>query len=109
MNLKLPVVLFVVPLGLLSILTKPAAAADRYSDRAPSISVDQHPNDRYHQTPRANDRQYNNRRYDIRNHNIRRDEHQLNYRKVWIPGHYEPGFLGIGRYWVDGYWQIIRR
>ncbi len=31
---------------------------------------------------------------------IRHDE-----RRVWIPGHYQPGFLGIFRVWVDGHWE----
>jgi hypothetical protein len=38
-------------------------------------------------------------RWDCHN-NIRQ-----NQRRVWIPGHYKPGFLGIGRKWVEGYWE----
>jgi hypothetical protein len=26
-------------------------------------------------------------------------------RQVWIAGHYEPGFLGLGRKWVEGHWE----
>lgn len=26
-------------------------------------------------------------------------------RRVWVPGHYESGFLGIGRRWVEGRWE----
>jgi hypothetical protein len=25
--------------------------------------------------------------------------------RVWIAGHYEPGFLGLGRKWVEGHWE----
>lgn len=42
----------------------------------------------------------------------RNDPHrQVEYRRqegirVWIPGHWEPGFLGIGRRWVEGHWEV---
>jgi hypothetical protein len=25
--------------------------------------------------------------------------------RVWIAGHYESGFLGLGRKWVEGHWE----
>ena len=42
-------------------------------------------------------------RYDTERHdhdNWRRDEHH----RVWIPGHWDNGFLGIGRHWIPGHY-----
>ena len=43
------------------------------------------------------------RRDEIRRAEIRRDAP----RRVWIPGHWESGFLGIGRKWVEGHWGTL--
>ena len=60
---------------------------------------------------RANDRRYNDdsantdRRYErdgaYRYDGDRRDQQ----RRIWIPSHWESGFLGIGRRWVEGHYE----
>ncbi len=49
----------------------------------------------------------NDRRYDSdRRSNDWRNSNQQNSRnRVWIPGHWERGFLGIGRKWVAGHYD----
>jgi hypothetical protein len=51
------------------------------------------------------DRRYENRQGVIHPHHQRR--HQTS-NQVWIAGHYEPGFLGLGRKWVEGHWETRR-
>lgn len=67
-----------------------------------------HPDQRYdgqrNQDQRRNDPQQRDRnsgrdRYDGRDRDSGRDQH----RRVWVPGHWDTGFLGIGRHWVPGH------
>lgn len=55
---------------------------------------------RWEQNRRDNVRWDRNRPIDSR-----WDRNRQNIRRVWIPGHYERGFLGIGRRWVEGHWE----
>lgn len=44
-------------------------------------------------------------RQPVRRVEIRQPVRRVEPRRVWIPGHWEPGFLGIGRKWVEGHWE----
>lgn len=63
-------------------------------------------NDRWDNNHHYNDRWDNNHRDNWQNNN--RYYNQYGSRKVWIPGHWESGFLGIGRKWVEGHWDYRR-
>lgn len=109
MNSKIAAVLLILmPLGAISLFAKsasasenpsaPAIVAQRYDDRRLS-DLDQR---RRLEEQRRLEQQ---RRFEQqRREAVRRDTS----RRVWIPGHYEPGFLGIGRKWVEGHWEDRR-
>lgn len=107
MHPKLAIAVFAVPLGAI-LLAKSASAAEvvpseggqgttivaqRYDDRRDRLDEI-----RRREAIRLDEIR---RRADDRRDAIRRDEP----RRVWIPGHWEPGFLGIGRKWVEGHWE----
>ncbi|MBW4520333.1 MAG: hypothetical protein KME16_11610 [Scytolyngbya sp. HA4215-MV1] len=119
MNYKIAAAVWVIPMGLASSLARPVSAAE--SNFSPVVSqspavVAQRYDDRRDRDPRNNDRGEATRRESAqreaaqreaaRREQIRReqDRRQSNQR-VWIPGHYEAGFLGIGRKWVAGHWE----
>ena len=126
MNTKLAIALFVLPVGMLSVFAKTASAAeepshsnanpvlvaDRYDDtnrdRRDDNQRDQLRRDQLRQAASRRDqlRQDELRRDQLRQAALRRDELRRNEaRRVWIPGHWESGFLGIGRHWVEGHWE----
>lgn len=129
MNRKLAVAVFALPIGLSASLAKPASAGGTYQlDPAESNVVVQRYDDRWNVDPRYDNQRVRNQRYDdqrdrerrealrreelrqerereLRLEQNRRDDFRRNDRRVWIPGHYEPGFLGIGRRWVEGHWE----
>lgn len=51
---------------------------------------------------------WDNRRDRWNDRRDRWDDYRQESRRVWIPGHWEAGFLGIGRRWVDGHWEYRR-
>ncbi len=92
----------------------------RYDDRG---NNNQRYDDRQNRDQQEAIRREEIRRNDIRHDQLHRDQlrqdefHQEQNRwsqnrrddqRVWIAGHYESGFLGIGRRWVDGYWATGR-
>ncbi|MBW4471705.1 MAG: hypothetical protein KME45_15035 [Stenomitos rutilans HA7619-LM2] len=109
------------PIVALSCLPKPASAEtvpQTAFSRAPIVIADRDNNDWRNNDRRDNDRRDNDRRdNDWRNNhrdndwrNNRRDYDWRNnrrdyQRRVWIPGHWERGFLGIGRKWVAGHYE----
>ena len=119
------------PIVTLSALPKPASAETVPQRSLSSASVviiadrddndwrnDRRDNDRRDNNWRNNDHRDNDRRdNDWRNNrrdndwrNNRRDndwrnDRRDNQRRVWIPGHWESGFLGIGRKWVAGHYE----
>jgi hypothetical protein len=97
MNRKITAAIIALPVGVISSLTQSVAAAEIYFPPAVSrVDVAQRYDNNRGYAPRAGERQEQYRRYDSR-----RDAH----RRVWIPGHWESGFLGIGRKWVEGRWE----
>ncbi len=113
MRREIATAMLVLPIGMTTLLPKSALATERsyYPERNQVIIVTDRDNDH-----RYDDRWDNNRRYDNRwdnnrrNDNWRNDQYYQQYgnRRVWIPAHWEPGFLGIGRRWVEGHWEYRR-
>ncbi|XGV98720.1 MAG: hypothetical protein ACAF41_07220 [Leptolyngbya sp. BL-A-14] len=108
------------PIVTLSALPKPASAAtvpqQSLSRASVVILADRDDNDW------RNDRRDNDWRNDRRDNDWRRDRRDNDWRndrrdndwrrdrrdyqrRVWIPGHWERGFLGIGRKWVAGHYE----
>ncbi len=110
MNRKLVIALFAVPIGLSSFLAKPASAG-LVVHANDQFAVDRQYDGRSNNDPRDYDQRTRRdaiRRDEVRRTDFRRDrqnDFRRNDRRVWIPGHYEPGFLGIGRHWVEGHWE----
>ena len=98
MNRKIVAAMIALPVGVISSLS-PAAAEIHFSPAAKSFVVAQRYDNNRGYAPRAGERQDRQEQY--RRYDTRRDAH----RRVWIPGHWESGFLGIGRKWVEGHWQ----
>ena len=121
MNPKIAVALILIPLGGAFVSAKSASAAEggalTVGSTYPSTPVvvaqqeivaQRYDNNRYDNN-RWNDRR--DVRQDIRRdvrQDIRQDLRRNQVRRVWIPGHWEPGFLGIGRKWVEGHWEERR-
>jgi hypothetical protein len=78
--------------------------------------------DEWEQKRRDEERRERDRRDEWRRERDRRDEYcrdnrrdddcrdnwqgdRRERRRVWVPGHYESGLLGIGRRWVEGRWE----
>jgi hypothetical protein len=123
MKREIATAMLMLPIGMITLLPKSALATERSfsSERSQVIIVaDQDNNrrydDRWDNNRRYDDRWDNNRRYDNRWDNNRRSDNwrnnqyyeQYGNRRVWIPGHWERGFLGIGRRWVEGHWEYRR-
>ncbi len=119
--------MLVLPIGMLTLLPKTALAVEKISSHNANQAIliadrdhDSWDNDRWDNDHRDHDRRDdrwdNNRRYDNRWDNNRRSDNwrndryyeQYGNRRVWIPAHWEPGFLGIGRRWVEGHWEYRR-
>jgi len=118
MNRKIAVMLLALPLGTLPIgaiasLAQSATAAEITSPagvrQAPVVLAQRFDNDQ-------RDRNQNNDQRDRNQNNDRREAAQREAaqreaarrnapRRVWVPGHWESGFLGIGRKWVEGHWE----
>ena len=119
------IALLALPMGAFCSLAKPASAAvpfspalsqgtvvaQRYDDHYDADRRDHRQDDRRddHQDDRReyrqDDHQDDRREYrrDDRSEyrrDDRRDEH-----RVWIPRHWQSGFLGIGGHWVEGHWE----
>ncbi len=114
MNNKFAIVLFALPVGMISCFAKSASAAEgSFQPQGDHASVvvaqrydDRNTNDRRDDNQRNQLRQQELRRNELRREEIRREELRRNEaRRVWIPGHWESGFLGIGRHWVEGHWE----
>ena len=98
MNRKLAVLVFVLPFGASFLLAKSGSAAEvAYQLNAPVLVVAQ----------RYDNSQNYDRRDEVRRDEFRRDEFR-HADRVWIPGHYERGFLGLVRRWVEGHWEVRR-
>jgi hypothetical protein len=105
MNSKFDVVMVALPLGLFSLLAKPAVAAENgyYPNAQTTIVAVQPappPHWRSQPVPPPLSRQYGLPGRQAQNRPVER--------RVWVAGHYEPGFLGIGRRWVAGRWEVRR-
>lgn len=114
MNPRITIASLIFPLGLISLIAKPVSAKEMASlplvKQAPLVLAQAYNNHRQydqHQEAREAIRRDEIRRDEIRQDEIRRDEiHRDASRRVWIPGHWESGFLGIGRKWVEGHWEF---
>lgn len=105
------------PIVTLSVLPQSASAEavpPRTIAHNPIIIVDRDDNNqrdrdwRNNDHRRDNDWRNNQRDNDWRNDrrdNDWRHNRRDNQRRVWIPGHWERGFLGIGRKWVAGHYE----
>jgi len=115
MNRVLLVIMSVLPIMTLSLLPKAATAevvTSSVVSRTPMTIADRF-DDYRRDRDDWRDRDYrrdidyrrdNDRRRDV---DYRRDRDYRRERtfQVWIPGHYEAGFLGIGRRWVPGHYE----
>lgn len=115
-----------IPIVAFSLLPKPAAAetvlqrpflSPTVLAERPYVNDRRDNNDRRDDWRNRNSDQFNNRRdnkgrYDDRQRydsNGRDGNRRDNQRRVWIPGHWERGFLGIGRHWVAGHYDYATR
>jgi hypothetical protein len=124
MNRKITVALFALPVGAIALLIKPASAAEvTFSSevsQTPVLVAQQYNGRRDYDQRDYDQRDYDQRDYDqreaARREAVRRDEARREAiqreaarrqvsKRVWIPGHWESGFLGIGRKWVEGHWE----
>lgn len=109
MTSKIAAVLFLLPIGVASLLPKSASAAEMTSLQnnsnhlSSSVIVAQKYGAPY--SWQRNDRRD---RWDNRRDNDRDNDRRYEVRRVWVPGHWESGFLGIGRRWVEGRWEYHR-
>ena len=110
MNRQIAVALLALPLsalpiGAATLLSQPATAAESRLPvavrQAPTVVAQRYDNNGRDQN---NDRREEARREEARREEARREEARRD-RRVWIPGHWESGFLGIGRKWVEGHWE----
>ncbi len=131
MRRELATAMLMLPIGMMTLLPKSALAIEKrftptmnqpnqtilVADRDDDDHWDnRRDDDRWDNNRRYDDRWDNNRRYNDRWNNNHRDNWQNNNRyynqyggrRVWIPGHWESGFLGIGRRWVEGHWEYRR-
>lgn len=128
MKREIATAMLVLPIGMITLLPKSALAMNKKF--TPSLNqtnqtilvADRDDDDRWDNNRRYDNRWDNNRRYDDRWDNNHRDNRwdnnrrydngryyqQYGNRRVWIPGHWEAGFLGIGRRWVAGHWEYRR-
>lgn len=111
MNYKLVVAAILLPMSFTPLLTKSVSAAEPKLEANSSSTIVAQRYDYYPQGRLQNNRR-DIRQEELRREQIRREEAQRNQerrremtRRVWIPGHYESGFLGIGRKWVAGHWE----
>lgn len=110
MNRKITVALFALPVGAIALLVKPASAAEvavsSGVSQRPVLVAQQYNNGRRDYDQRDYDQREAARREEARREAMQREaaRHQVS-KRVWIPGHWESGFLGIGRKWVEGHWE----
>jgi hypothetical protein len=116
MNYKIAVTVLAIPIGMTSLMTKSVSAevAPNLDMNQVQIVVTQRYDDRQNSFRREELQREATRRKELRQNQIRREEAQRNQirrdssRRVRIAGHYEPGFLGIGRKCVEGHWEDRR-
>ena len=132
MNRKFLIAWLTLPIGLFSLLPKPALADEHHNEQTNrSISVETakpygdhgnqiQPNHNYpnrdrrdFENRRGNElrneaRQQEIRRQQERQEQLRRNELRHNERQVWVPGHNESGFLGLFSHWIEGHWEDRR-
>ena len=115
MNRKIAAMIFALPVGVVPLLAGSASAAEVNLSQAsqPSVLVAQQYDGRrdYPSRDLRNDRSQEEarrealRRDEPRREALRRQDTRRDVsNRVWVPGHWEPGFLGIGRKWVEGHW-----
>lgn len=127
MNRKFLIAWLTLPIGLFSLLPKPALADEHHNEQNNrSISVEttkpygDHSNQiqpnrdrRELENRRGNElrneaRQQEIRRQQERQEQLRRNELRHNEHQVWVPGHNESSFLGLFSHWVEGHWEDRR-
>jgi ActR/RegA family two-component response regulator len=97
MKRAIAIVLIAIPLGVISLLPKPASASEirlQAGQNHSSVVIAQ--------------RGYDTRRNEIRREEIRREQarRRENNHRVWVPAHWEQ--ITRGRRWVTGQW-VYRR
>ncbi len=107
MNRKIVIALLALPISVAPLVAKSAFAADAaFSSNTKPIVVAQRYDDRWDNDRREEARRAEARRAEVRREEARREEaRRESSRRVWIPAHWESGFLGIGRKWVAGHWE----
>jgi len=100
MNRTIAVLMIALPLGAIA-LPRVSTAAEILPQPNQSEVIAQRFDPNYPSDRRSEIQREEARRAEIRREEVRRDSE----RRVWIPGHWEPGFLGIGRKWVAGHWE----
>lgn len=112
MNSKIALALVVLPVSMIAVAKSASAAEVPSIEGSRSVTIAQRYDDRYDRYDRNADRQEAIQRDQARIDALRRNEIRQRQairrdeaRRVWIPGHYESGFLGIGRHWVEGHWE----
>ncbi len=132
MNRKFLIAWLTLPIGLFSLLPKPALADEHHNEqnnRSTSSETAKpygnHTNQIQptHNYPTSNRRELENRRgTELRNEarqqeirrqqereeQLRRNELRHNEHQVWVPGHNESGFLGLFSHWIEGHWEDRR-
>lgn len=116
MNRQIAIAIVAFPVAIMSVLAKSASAIElpfvSEVSRASVVVAQQYNDydgrrDRNSEAVRREEaRREEGRREEARREEARREEGRRDApRRVWIPGHWEPGFLGIGRKWVEGHWE----
>ena len=136
MNRKTTLAIVALPVGMIALLAKSAAALDVHSpasSQTPTTIAQRydeqrinHRDDAQRQDEQRIDRRddaqrYQNRRDEARREAIRRNEARREAirrdearresirrdenRRIWVSGHWQSGFLGIGGRWVEGHWE----
>ena len=131
-NRKILIAWLTLPIGLFSLLPKPALADEHHNQQNNRwISAEtakpygDHTNQVQptHNYPNRDRRDFENRRgIELRNEarhqeirrqrereeQLRRNELRNNERRVWVPGRNESGFLGLFSHWIEGNWEDRR-
>ena len=98
MKRTLAVLMLALPLTVAGLAKSASAAEYNFNDgqnapRSSTVVADRNQPGQFDQNRRPDDR---------------RDARRPEFRRVWVQGHYQPGFLGIGRRWVPGHWETVR-
>lgn len=109
MNYNTTLALIALPVSLFTLAARSASATEvRSLNSTPVIVADRYDFrlDRREEAQReAIQRDQLRREVLLRNEIRDRRDLRREERRVWISGHFEPGFLGIGRHWVEGHWE----